>query len=65
MKNKSILLIALLLILASVFYSALWPEAPITVEDTRGYLPVAADLADGHLEKLHLRTLGYPLILKA
>lgn len=63
MKTKSLLLIVVILIIAGIFYSFAWPEAPLTVEDTRGYLPVAADLADGRLEKLHFRTPGYPLIL--
>lgn len=63
MKTKSLLLIIAILIIAGILYSIAWPEAPLTVEDTRGYLPVAADLADGQLEKLHFRTLGYPLIL--
>lgn len=63
MKTKSLILIIAVLVIAGIFYSFAWPEAPLTVEDTRGYLPVAADLADGRLEKLHFRTPGYPLIL--
>lgn len=63
MNKKSIILVILLLLIASILYSVLWPQSPKTVEDTRGYLPVAADLTDGHLEKLHFRTLGYPLVL--
>lgn len=63
MKTKTLFLIVVLLIIAGIFYSFAWSQPPLTVEDTRGYLPVAADLSDGHLEKLHFRTLGYPLIL--
>ncbi len=63
MKYKILFIIILILIIAGVIYSLAWPGTPLTVEDTRGYLPVAEDLADGHVEKLHFRTLGYPLVL--
>lgn len=49
--------------LAGPLYAALWPEAPLSAGDTLSYVNVAADLQDGVLDELHVRTVGYPLLL--
>lgn len=48
---------------AVVAYSTLWHEAPVKTNDSPGYLAVAQDLEDFHLDRLHLRPPGYPLLL--
>jgi hypothetical protein len=45
-------------------YGYLWPQAPVVVSDSRGYLQVAQDLADLAIDRLHDRTPGYPLLLR-
>jgi hypothetical protein len=49
--------------LALVVYGLAWRDAPVLDGDSAQYLDVAADLADGRLDELHLRTPGYPLLL--
>ena len=49
--------------LALVVYGLAWRDAPVLDGDSGQYLEVAADLADGRLDELHLRTPGYPLLL--
>lgn len=62
-KSHLLLFILLILLVTGIFYSLVWPQVPITLEDTRSYLPIAADLADGQLSAYHFRTLGYPALL--
>ncbi len=57
--------VALPLVLgAVVLYAFLWRAGPEHRPDTPSYLVVAADLADWRLDALHLRTPGYPLLLR-
>jgi hypothetical protein len=42
-----------------------WKAAPITQKDSLDYMEVARDLSDFRQDQLHLRTVGYPLILLA
>lgn len=51
--------------LAWFTYAQLWPQAPLVVSDSAGYVETAADLRDGHLDQLHDRTPGYPALLVA
>ncbi len=45
-------------------YFVLWQsEAPHFSNDSGGYIDVAMDLADGRLDTLHFRSVGYPLFL--
>lgn len=53
----------LIIITAGVFYSIIWENAPFVTSDTSAYVEVAADLRDGKLDELHVRTIGYPLLL--
>ncbi len=53
----------LIIIFAGVFYSIIWKNAPFVHGDTAGYVEVAADLRDGKLDKLHVRSIGYPILL--
>ena len=46
-----------------VAYGALWSSAPLLDGDSDQYLEVARDLADGHLDVVHIRSPGYPLLL--
>jgi hypothetical protein len=46
-----------------VAYGALWSSAPVLDGDSDQYLEVSRDLADGHLDVLHIRSPGYPLLL--
>lgn len=48
---------------ALVAYGALWSSAPVLDGDSDQYLEVARDLADGHLDDLHVRSPGYPAVL--
>jgi len=48
---------------ACVVYGSLWRRAPVVEGDSPQYLAVAADLADGRLDTLHDRTIGYPVLL--
>jgi uncharacterized membrane protein YuzA (DUF378 family) len=59
--NRSALL--LVLVIAMLVYFKAWRDAPILAADSRGYMEVAKDLADLKLDRLHGRTLGYPLLL--
>lgn len=54
-----------LVLFAAAFwlYSALWPRAPIMAPDSPGYLEVAKDFSDLHIDQLHARPPGYPLFL--
>jgi hypothetical protein len=52
-----------LLLLILVVYPGVWPGAPYTNSDSAGYLEVAEDMADFHLDQLHFRSPGYPLLL--
>jgi hypothetical protein len=53
----------LLFAVAFGFYGVVWSSAPITESDTGGYFRVAQDLSDLHINQLHYRTPGYPLLL--
>ncbi|MCZ6673739.1 MAG: hypothetical protein O7C75_12475 [Verrucomicrobia bacterium] len=53
----------LLVFVAGLFYVLAWNSAPIAVNDSGGYMKVAADLQDLKLDTLHGRTPGYPLLL--
>lgn len=48
---------------AFCFYIAIWSAAPVTAPDSLGYLNVAHDLADFHVDQLNLRPPGYPFLL--
>ncbi|MCB1035599.1 MAG: hypothetical protein KDD47_17385 [Acidobacteria bacterium] len=50
-------------VLGTAFYCWLWPQAPLLVSDSYGYFEVSRDLADGRMDQLHLRSVGYPLLL--
>lgn len=54
-----------MIVLAGVFYSTIWKQAPFEAPDTSGYIEVAADLRDGKLDELHDRAPGYPILLAA
>lgn len=56
--------LAIVLVGATVFYLWAWRDGPYLGGDTAGYLAVAEDLEDFHLEELPLRTIGYPLLLR-
>ncbi len=57
------ILVFLIVLMAGVFYILVWDNAPIEVNDSGSYMRVAADLQDLKLDKLPLRTPGYPLLL--
>ena len=44
-------------------YLVLWPDAPVLQGDSPQYLEVARDLADWHLDAVHIRSPGYPALL--
>ncbi|NDJ87270.1 MAG: hypothetical protein GYB66_15435, partial [Chloroflexi bacterium] len=46
-----------------ILYALLWPDAPYFAPDTTDYLRFADDLQDLRQERMHYRTIGYPLIL--
>lgn len=46
-----------------VLAAAWWSDAPYMANDSHAYVAFAADMADGHVSKLHLRSPGYPLLL--
>jgi ABC-type antimicrobial peptide transport system permease subunit len=48
---------------AFVVYLMAWRDAPYSTYDTASYQQVARDLQDGALNRLHDRTVGYPLVL--
>ncbi len=50
---------------ALLLYGVLWRDGPLQSGDTSSYLEVARDLTDLRLDRLHLRTPGYPLLLLA
>jgi len=50
-------------IMAILFYISFWKEAPKIVADSPGYMEVAQDLVDWHLDHKHLRPIGYPILL--
>lgn len=50
-------------LLALVVYSGLWRSAPVLEGDSAQYMEVARDLGDFHLDDLHDRAPGYPLLL--
>ena len=50
-------------IVAMWLYLLLWPNAPLVEADSPGYMEVAQDLKDFHIDQLHGRTPGYPLLL--
>src|SRR5689334_16640607 len=52
-----------LFVAAFVFYSSLWSRAPILAPDSYGYMEVAEDLSNLHLDHLHARPPGYPVFL--
>lgn len=56
-------LVLTLLAAGLIIYPVLWPEAPVMQGDSQQYLDVAADLADGRVDRLHDRSPGYPLFL--
>lgn len=61
--RKIALLYVILFITAMITYLLLWPNAPIIEADSPGYMEVAQDLEDLHIDQLHGRTPGYPLLL--
>jgi len=61
--RRDTLVLAAVLAAAVGFYAAAWGGAPATDGDSAGYLEVAADLADGQLDQLYWRPIGYPLLL--
>jgi hypothetical protein len=50
--------------LAFGFYAWLWPGAPYLAGDTGPYLQVARDLKDFDLDDFHVRSVGYPWLLR-
>jgi len=48
---------------AFIFYTSLWSRAPILAPDSYGYMEVAEDLSNLHLDRLHARPPGYPVFL--
>jgi hypothetical protein len=48
---------------AFVVYTKLWSRAPILAPDSYGYMEVAEDLSNFHLDRLHARPPGYPAFL--
>jgi hypothetical protein len=54
---------AVLFVVAVGTYSLLWRDSISQDGDSPQYLEVARDLADGRLDSLHDRTIGYPLLL--
>ena len=48
---------------AFAFYNIAWRQAPVVEGDSPQYMEVARDLADGSIDALHDRTIGYPLLL--
>jgi len=44
-------------------YTTLWPNAPLIASDSQGYMRVARDLTDFHVDQLHNRAPGFPLLL--
>ncbi len=65
LKRRTALLFTALLVAYVVVYSHAWPEAPHSVSDSPDYMVAARDLADGTLDALHDRVLGYPLLVLA
>jgi len=61
--RRDTLVLAAVLAAAVGLYAAAWGGAPATDGDSAGYLEVAADLADGQLDRLYWRPIGYPLLL--
>lgn len=61
--NESLIIGSLLIVVAGFYSFVLMPNPPLVFADTDGYVEVAADLSDLNLEKLHLRPIGYPIIL--
>ncbi len=57
--------VLLVLAAAVALYAFLWRDGPESGPDTPSYLAAAGDLADWRLDALHLRTPGYPLLLRA
>lgn len=57
------LIFAILFAVGFWFYSALWTGAPFAAIDSQGYIKVAQNLADFHVDQLNARTPGYPLLL--
>lgn len=55
---------ALIITLAFAFYAWLWPTAPYPGGDTGPYLEVARDLRDFRLDDFHVRSVGYPWLLR-
>ena len=61
---RNLAVITGILIAGAIIYSVwLWPSPPSWFPDTNGYVEIAADLEDFQLDELHLRPIGYPLIL--
>lgn len=61
LRNQSFIVI--LPILAFIVYSILWDNVNMTTPDTIGYISVAKDISDGHIDSLNARTPGYPILL--
>lgn len=68
-KYKSQLTVQLLgiyvisIVIAATFYILVWSDVPIKEPDSQSYIEVAQDLKNLRLDKLHDRTIGYPLLL--
>ncbi|MBZ5601271.1 MAG: hypothetical protein LAO79_03095 [Acidobacteriia bacterium] len=61
--SRRLQIVALICLTGIVFSWFAWPAAPLRAADTREYLEVARDLADGRIDQLHERTPGFPLLL--
>jgi hypothetical protein len=61
--RSTALIFATLFAVGFWFYGVVWTGAPFTVADSQGYIRVAQDLADFHVDELNLRTPGYPFLL--
>lgn len=59
--QKYIILIFLLCVCFYYFFS--YSDAPFFGGDTTQYLEVAEDIKDFHIDKLHYRSIGYPILL--
>lgn len=65
MKVRSRIAFWLAALVTSALWLAAWHATPVHEPDSAGYLEVAADLADGSLDRVWGRTPGYPLLLLA
>ncbi len=50
-------------LLCMIIYGYVWSNAPFLAPDSTTYMKVARDLSDLKIDRLHDRTLGYPILL--